>query len=150
MASDLRMFERILPRAIDNSYFGHNVAIWCMILIVSVKILLGLTSIFATRIAAENAHNLPLGAFSPPAGQLLLSALARAGLSTLVVALFCVIVLVRYRTMIPIAYILILIEHAGRAFLFLRESAITGITSALVVNFVLLFLTVIGLVLSLL
>jgi hypothetical protein len=52
--------------------------------------------------------------------------------------------------MIPVTFVLILVEHAGRAFLFLKESAITGISSALVVNFVLLFLTVLGLFLSLL
>lgn len=144
------MLERILPRSIDNSYSGHNLAVWCMILIAFIKIVMGLTSIFATHVAAQNAHKVPLGTFSPMAAQLLLSALARAGLSTLVVALFCVLVVARYRAMIPIAYVLILVEHAGRALLFLRESAITGISSALVVNFALLFLTILGLLLSLL
>ena len=144
------MLERILPRSIDNSYSGHNLAIWCMILIVFIKTVMGLTSIFASRLAAQNAHKVPLGTFSPAAAQLLLSALARAGLSTLVVALFCALVLIRYRAMIPVTYVVILVEHAGRAVLFLRESAITGISSALVVNFVLLFLTILGLLLSLL
>ena len=144
------MLERILPRSIDNYYSGHNLAIWCMILIVFIKTVMGLTSIFASRIAAQNAHKVPLGTFSPTAAQLLLSALARAGISTLVVALFCALVLIRYRAMIPVTYVVILVEHAGRAFIFLRESAITGISSALVVNFVLLFLTILGLLLSLL
>ena len=121
-----------------------------MILIVFIKTVMGLTSIFAGRLAAQNAHKVPLGTFSPAAEQLLLSALARAGLSTLVVALFCALVLVRYRAMLPATYVVILVEHAGRALLFLRESAITGISSALIVNFVLLFLTILGLALSLL
>lgn len=121
-----------------------------MVLIVFIKTVMGLTSIFATRLAAQNAHKVPLGTFSPAAAQLLLSALARAGLSTLVVAFFCALVLIRYRAMIPLTYVVILVEHAGRAVLFLRESAITGISSALVVNFVLLFLTILGLLVSLL
>lgn len=150
MAKDVCMLERILPRSIDNAYSGHTLAIWCMVLIAFIKTVMGLTSIFASRLAAQNAHKVPLGTFSPTAAQLLLSALARAGLSTLVVALFCVVVLIRYRAMIPVTYLLILVEHAGRAFLFLRESTITGISSALVVNFVLLFLTILGLLLSLL
>jgi hypothetical protein len=124
------MLERILPRSIDNCYSGHNLAIWCMIAIVFLKTVMGLTSTFAPRLAAENAHKIPLGAFSPMAAQFLLSALARAGLSTLVVAPFCLLVL-----MISLTYVLILVEHVGRAFLFLSESAITGISSALIVNF---------------
>ena len=121
-----------------------------MIVIVFLKAGMGLTSIFASRLAAQNAHRVPLDAFSPIAAQFLFSALARAGISTLVVALFCLLVLIRYRALIPVTYILILVEHAGRAFLFLRESAITGVSSALIVNFVLLLLTVLGLCLSLL
>lgn len=144
------MLERILPVTVDNTYSGHILAIWCMIVIVFLKTGMALTAIFATRLAAENAHKVPLGAFSPTATQFLLSALARAGLSTLVVALFCLLVLIRYRAMIPVTYVLILAEQTGRAFLFLRESAITGISSALVVNLVLLFLTVLGLFFSLL
>jgi len=144
------MLERILPPTIDNSYSGHTLAIWCMILIVAIKTVMGLTSIFATRVAAVNAHKVPLGSFPPAAVELLSSAIARAGLSTLVVALFCALVLARYRAMIPAAYVLLLVENAGRAFLFLRESAITGVSSALIVNFAVLFLTVLGLVLSLL
>ena len=150
MAECVCMLERILPRTVDNRYSGHNLAIWCMVVIVFLKTSMGLASIFVGRLAAQNAHKVPLGAFSPMAEQFLLSALARAGLSTLVIALFCLLVLIRYRAMIPVTYVLILVEQAGRAFLFLRESAITGISSALVVNFVLLFLTVLGLFLSLL
>lgn len=119
-------------------------------MIVFIKVVMGLTSIFAGRVAAQNAHKVSLGSSSPMATQLLLSAIARAGLSTLVVAVFCALVLIRYRAMIPVTYLVILVEHSGRAFLFLRESAITGISSALVVNFVLLFLTLVGLVSSLL
>lgn len=60
------MLERILPPTIDNSYSGHTLAIWCMILIVAIKTVMGLTSIFATRLAAENAHEVPLGSFPRP------------------------------------------------------------------------------------
>lgn len=121
-----------------------------MVLIVVVKVGMGLTSIFAGTLSAQNAHKISLSTFSPVAGQLLLSAMARAALSTLVVALFCALVLIRYRALLPAVYFLILLENAGRAWLFLRESAITGISSALVVNFALLFLTIVGLVFSLL
>ena len=115
-------------------------------LIVLIKTAMGLTSIFASRLAAQNAHKVPLGTFSPIATQLLLSALARAGLSTFVVALFCALVLVRYRSLIPATYVLLLIEHTGRTLLFMRESAITGTSSALIVNLVLVALTILGLV----
>ena len=143
------MLERILPRIIDNSYSGHRLAIWIIIPIILMKLVMGLSSVFIGQITVQNAHKVALGAFPPEAAKLLVLLLARSGLSTVVVALFCTLALVRYRAMIPVTYVLILLEHSGRAFLLAKESAITGASSATTANFVLLFLTVVGLVASL-
>jgi hypothetical protein len=143
------MLKRILPVTIGQSFGGHPLAIWVMIPILLIKVTMGATSMFAGQLAAQGAHKVSLDAFSPEARQLLVLALGRAGLSTVVVALFCALALVRYRAMIPVAYVLMLVEQTGRAYLMLREAAVTGKSSATVVNFVLLGLTVIGLLASL-
>ncbi|MGO9086721.1 MAG: hypothetical protein ACLQBK_15950 [Candidatus Sulfotelmatobacter sp.] len=138
------MLERILPRTIDNAYRGHKLAIWLLVPIILIKMAIGVTSMFVGQLTAQGAHKIPLAAFPPEAAQLLVLVLARSGLSTLVITLFCVLVLIRYRAMIPAAYVLLLLEHTGRAILVLRESAITGASRATVVGLVLLFLTVVG------
>ena len=139
------MFKRVLPGTIDNSYSGHKLGIWLMALIIVMKLGMGFPSMFIGSVTAQNAHKLNLDAFAPEASQILVLLLARSGLSTVVLALFCLLVLIRYRAMIPVTYVLILVEHAGRAFLLLKESAITGTSSASIVSYALLFFTVVGL-----
>jgi len=143
------MLGRILPLNIDNGYRGHMLAIWLLIPIIVIKAVIGLTSMFGGLLVAQGAHNVPVRAFPAEAVQLLVLLLARSGLSTLVLTLFCVLVLIRYRAMIPVTYVLLLLQHTGGAFLQLKESAIMGPSRATVVSLVLLFLTVVGLFASL-
>jgi len=143
------MLNRILPRTADNSYDGHGLAIWCMAPIVVIKAIVGLTSMFGGSLVAQGAHQVPMAAFSAEAMQLFLLLLARSALATLVLTLFCVLVLIRYRAMIPLTYVLLLLQHAGNVILLFKESVITGTSSATVVNVALLLLTVVGLVSSL-
>jgi len=138
------MLGRILPLSIDNDCRGHRLAIWLLIPIVVIKAVIGLTSMFGGLSVLQGAHKVPLGAFSPEATQLVVLILARSGLATLVLTLFCITVLIRYRAMIPAIYVLLLLQHTGNAILLFRESAITGASKATVVSLVLLFLTVVG------
>ena len=144
------MQNKILPRNIDNSYHGHKLAIWLLILIIAVKTATSVTSMFAGQLTAQGAHNVPLAAFPPETAQLLVLLLARSGLSTFIITLFCLLVVIRYRGMIPATYFLLLLEHLGKIVLSLKESAVTGTSRATVVNLVLLALTAVGLVASLL
>ena len=144
------MLERILPRSFDNSYRGYGLAVWLMIPIVALRLATGLPSLFMGQLVAQGAHHVPIGAFPPQAVELLGLLFARSGLAMVVLALFCTLVLVRYRAMIPLTYVLLLLDHGGRAFLLVKEATVTGASSATVVGFVLFSLTVIGLILSLL
>ena len=117
--------------------------------IVVIKAIVGLTSMFGGSLVAQGAHQVPMAAFSAEAMQLFLLLLARSALATLVLTLFCVLVLIRYRAMIPLTYVLLLLQHAGNVILLFKESVITGTSSATVVNVALLLLTAVGLVSSL-
>ena len=143
------MLGRILPQTIDNAYRGHELAIWLLIAILILKAATGLTSLFAGRVVALGAHRVPIGGFPPNAARLLVLVLARLALATLLLTLFGVLVLIRYRAMIPVTYILLLLQHMGGEILLLKESKITGMSSATVVNTLLLFLSIVGLIASL-
>ena len=143
------MLKRILPRSIDNSYNGHQLAIWLLILIILIRAGQALTSLFIGRLVAQGAHNINVAGLPAEAVQLMVLLLARSALATLVLILFSVLVLIRYRAMIPVTYVLLLIQHTGSAIIQLRESDITGTSKATVVSFVLLFLVVAGLFASL-
>jgi len=143
------MIERILPRTADNSFRGHSFAVWLMILIIAIKSIQGLTSMFISLAVAQGAHNYAVNTYPTDARQLLVVMFQRLGLSVLVLMLFCVLVLIRYRALIPVTYVLLLVQQTGSAILQLKESAIAGTSSATVVGFVLLLLTLAGLVASL-
>jgi hypothetical protein len=98
---------------------------------------------------AQGAHNINVAGLPTEAVQLMVLLLARSALATLVFILLFVLVLIRYRAMIPVTYVLLLIQHTGSAIIQLRESVITGTSKATVVSFVLLFLVVAGLFASL-
>jgi len=144
------MLGRILPLNIDNTYRGPKLTVWLLIPIIVIKAVIGLTSMFGGLSVLQGAHNVSAGAFPPEAAQLLVLILARSGLATLVITLLCVVVMIRYRALIPATYVLLLLQHTGNSILLLRESVIMGVSRATVVGLVLLFLTVVGLFASLL
>ena len=145
-----RMLNTILPQVADNSYRGHGLATWILVLIVVLKTGTAVTSLAIGSLTLQGAHRVSSGVLPPEAVRLLVLFLERSAFSSLVLVLFCVVVLTRYRALIPLAYVSMLLDHAGRAFFVLGEAAVTGTSSATVVSFVLLGLSVIGLVLSLL
>jgi len=101
------------------------------------------------QLVAHGAHKFPVSSFPAEAVQLIGLTFARSGLTNLVLTLLCVLVLIRYRAMIPLTYVLLLIQHTGVAIVQLKEAAITGVSSATAVSLVLLFFTAVGLFLSL-
>ncbi|MEK7710720.1 MAG: hypothetical protein AAB341_02395, partial [Planctomycetota bacterium] len=82
--------------------------------------------------------------------QTVVSLFAIWGLAQLVICLLCILVLVRYRAMIPFMFALLLLEHLSRKLiLHFLPIAKTGTPPGSAVNLVLLALMIVGLSLSL-
>ena len=72
------------------------------------------------------------------------------GLAQLVICLLCILVVVRYRSMIPFMFALLLLEHLSRKLiLHFLPLAKTGTSPGFAVDLVLLALMIVGLALSL-
>ena len=72
------------------------------------------------------------------------------GLSQLIICLLCILVLVRYRSMIPFMFALLLLEHLSRKLILQVMPIVHGGTApGFFVNLVLLALMIVGLALSL-
>ena len=84
------MFNSPFPRSIDNNYRSHKI----------------------THMVASSADGMPLDTFPPLAAQTVIELFALLGLSRLVLALLCILVVVRYRAMIPFMYLVLLLQHA--------------------------------------
>lgn len=145
------MFNRLLPRHIDNTYHGYKLALWLFALLVLMKVAMSLNSIFNGHSVASSADGIPLDTFTPAGAQAVVSMFAAWGLAQLIICLVCILVLALYRAMIPFMFALLLLEHLGRRLIFLVMPIVrNGTPPGFYVNLVLIALMVVGLALSLL
>ncbi len=147
------MFSRIFPKQFDNNFQGHRLGIWLFVPLVFMKFMMGFNSIFFTRFVATSADGLNLSSYGSQGAQAMLSLYVLLGLSLVVLALIGATALVRYRSMIPFLYLVLLVQQiAGKVLGELYPSARSGppsthTASAFVVAA--LIITVVGFILSL-
>jgi hypothetical protein len=113
------MLKRLFPVRMDNVYRGHVLAVWLLVPVALAKLLqgasvAGLLGPGRTRQVLEGVDRVPLGAFPPEAVSHLVFLFAAWGLGVFLLGLLASVVLVRYRGMIPLMYLLLLIEQVGR------------------------------------
>jgi hypothetical protein len=144
------MLNLLLPQPVDNTYRGYKVALWLFGLLVLMKTIISVNSIVNGYSIASSADGIPLDTFAPDAAQTVVSLFGLLGLLTLVLCVLSVVVLVRYRSLVPFMFVLLLLEALGRK-LFLQVMPIprTGDPPGSYVSFVILALMIVGLALSL-
>jgi hypothetical protein len=116
---ETEMFNRLFPRQIDNKYQGYRLAIWILGLIVLLKLIMGLNvsglNPWVSNVEVLiNADGVPLGSFSAEAASTAVYLFASWGFGLFILNLLGMLVLIRYRAMIPLMYLLLLIEQIGR------------------------------------
>ena len=144
------MFDKLLPQPIDNTYRGYKAALWLFGLVVAVRITQSLGIIFNGYSTARDADGIPLDTYPPAAAQTAVALFAQASLWRLIFCLLCVLVLVRYRSAIPLMFVLLMLSYlAGLVILQFVPLVRTGTPPGPIVNMIVFALMVIGLALSL-
>lgn len=144
------MLAQLLPARADNSYRGHKLALWILGVVLLMRVAISLGSIFNGYGAASGADGIPLDSFPPAASQTILALFALIGLSRLMLAVFAVLVFIYYRTLVPMMFLLLLIEHAFRQIaLYYLPVPRVGDPPVSMIHLVLLGLIVVGFALSL-
>jgi hypothetical protein len=144
------MFNPLLPRSVDNTHNGQRLALWLFALVVSVRIFQSLLVIFNGYSTVTRADGIPLDTYPPAAAQTVLALFALNALSRLFISLICVVVLVRYRSAIPLMFALLLLNYvAVQVLLEFVPLVRVGTPPASVANRTLMSLTIAGLALSL-
>jgi hypothetical protein len=144
------MLDQLLPKSIDNAYRGHKLAFVPFVLLVLMKCVIGVNSIVNGYAVMTKADGIPLGTFPPAAVQCLVSLWALLGLSHVIIGLLCILVLIRYRSMLPFMFALLLLQHlGGRVITHYLPLVRTGAPPASIVNLTFLAMMIVGLGLSL-
>ncbi len=156
---ETHMLKRLFPKQIDNNYQGHTFAIWLLVPLVLIKLAMGvnvagLNPWVSNRMVAQTADRIPLDTFSPEVASLVMLLFAAWGLALFVLSLLGVVVLIRYRAMIPLMYVLLSIEQFGRKGIALvspivRTVETDGLSAGALINWGLTAALAVGLVLSL-
>ena len=143
--------DRLLPQCVDNRYRGYKLALWLFALVVVIKVAMSLNSIFNGYTVASSADGIPLDTFPSAAAQTIVALFAIWGLAHLMICLLCILVLVRYRSMVPLMLALLLLEHLSRRLILQFLPIVrTGTPPGFFINVMLLALMIVGLALSLL
>lgn len=106
--------SRLLPKTITNEFNGFRISILVFALLTAVILLRSCIHIFAVDGGAQSIATIPLDTFSDAGAASVVSLFALWGQSQLLLALVFVLVLVRYRSLIPLCYALLVLEWGGR------------------------------------
>jgi hypothetical protein len=109
------MWNRVLPARLDNDYQGHPLALWVFVLITLMTIVRSLIHIFLPDGGAQAIATIPLDGMTRGGAEGVVTVFALWGLSQLLMAFVYLATLVRYRTLLPLMYLLIIVEYVGRA-----------------------------------
>src|SRR5262245_47368614 len=109
-----QMLERVFPSAGDFTYRGSRIALWLFGLVLFVKLGIALVAIFNGHYAATVADGIPIDSYTPEGAQAFLLLFASLGLSQLMLAAFGVLLLAKYRALVPLFLLLLLVEYIAR------------------------------------
>ena len=144
------MLDVLLPRSLNNEYRGSKSALWLLGLVVAMKSVQSVAILVAGRSTAISADGIPLESFSPAAAQTVLAILAQGSLWRLFFCLLGALVLVRYRTAVPLMFALLGLNYiAARMALALVPMPHTETAVGSLVNPLLFLMMLVGLGLSL-
>src|SRR5688572_16255826 len=105
------MFDKLLPRTIDNTYRGYKAALWLLGLVTAVRILQSMMIIFNGSSTIKGADGIPLDAYAPEAAQTIIALFAHNSLWRLLFCLLSIIVLVWYRSAVSLMFTLLLLHY---------------------------------------
>jgi hypothetical protein len=105
---------RLFPESGDNEYQGHKAALLLLYPIALVTLGRSLVHMFRSDGGAQSIASIPLDRFTPDGAAAVILLFAYWGLSQLLIGLLYVLVLWRYRGLVPLVYLFLLVEYAGR------------------------------------
>jgi hypothetical protein len=144
------MLNRIFPKQLDNNYRGQKIALWLLALITFVNTGISFVAIFKPDGAAQSADGIPLDTYAPAAAQAVIGVVAFLGLANLLLYIIFIVALIRYRAMIPLMYVLIVLNWlAHKGIGMMKPIVRTGTSPGHYVTWSLFALSVIGMILSL-
>jgi hypothetical protein len=107
------MLERLFPSRPDNTFRGPRAALVLYVLVLLMRSVIAARSMFDAGSVASSADGIPLATYGEPAARAVLSLFSMLGLAQGVLCLFGWLVLVRWRSLVPLVFSLLLLLMLG-------------------------------------
>jgi len=107
--------SKLFPHQITNEFSGLRIALWGFYLLTAITLWRSQHHIFSSDGGAQSIATIPLEKYSDAAASTIIGMFAFWGLSQLIVGLIYLIAAIRYRSMIPMLYLLSVLEYLRRA-----------------------------------
>ena len=144
------MLNALIPRSLDNEYRGSRSALWLFGLVIAMKSAQSLAIILNGYPTARDADGIPLDSYTPALAQTVVAVLAQGSLWRLLFCFLCVLVLLRYRSAVPLMFALLALNYlAAQLVLKFVPLARVGTPVGPLVNLLLFVVMLVGLGLSL-
>ena len=108
------MLSRLLPSTTNFIYTGSRVSLWLLGLVLLLKLAIALGAIFNGHYAASVADGIPVDSYTPQGAQAFLSLFASLGLSQFMLGALGLVLLLRYRPLVPLFLLVLLVEYVAR------------------------------------
>ena len=104
----------LLPEIVDNQYRGVKLAQYAFLLITAATIVRSLIHVFAADGGAMSIATIPLNTYPPEAAATVVLMFSFWGLSQLLMGFVYLGVYLKYKSLIPVMYVLLIVEYAMR------------------------------------
>jgi hypothetical protein len=108
------VLQGLFPQQVNNDYRGHPLALWLFYPITLVTLGRSLVHVFRADGGAQSIATIPLDSYSVEAAAAVVTIFALWGVSQVLIGLLYVLVLWRYRALLPLMYLSLMVEYLGR------------------------------------
>ena len=109
------MINILFPKIANNTFKGHKFALWLLFLYVAKSIFAGLVHMFFSDGGAQSIGSVSLDSFTKGGADSVITMFGLWGLEQFVIGLIALIILLRYKSLIPLLWGIYSIEYLGRA-----------------------------------
>ena len=108
------ILNRLFPAQFDNVYRGNRIALWLFYPLTAVTLWRSQHHVFAPDGGAQSIATIPLDTYPQGGAQSVITIFALWGLAQLAMGLIMLLALIRYKSMVPLLWLFIFLEYAGR------------------------------------
>lgn len=105
---------RIFPAQFDNVFPGQKVALWVFYAFTAITLWRSQHHMLAADGGAQSIATIPLDNYSDGAAATIIAIFAQWGLVQLLLGMLMLLAAVRYKSMVPLLWLIVLIEWIGR------------------------------------